>query len=141
MNDLVIWPVPPGDLQQLRNHIFRKSIFDNSGWIACDNRIGGHISGDDAIRADDGTVADRDAGKNCRAAPHPNVVANLDVTLGHRMSELVSAAEKIAQRKCGDVFCVVLTAQKDCSSGGEGTETADFQFATDRSFGNRDRAI
>lgn len=51
---------------------------DDFAWTTCRERHGRHVAGDDGSRADDATVADRDARADDDVRAEPAVVADLD---------------------------------------------------------------
>jgi hypothetical protein len=77
-------PVPPAQRAQPCDHVGGETHPDDPGWIARDDRIGGHGAPNHRTRANDHAVADPCAGQYPRATPHPDIVPHDRIAPGRR---------------------------------------------------------
>ncbi|ENN84499.1 hypothetical protein RHSP_72570 [Rhizobium freirei PRF 81] len=77
----VVIPIPPGEPVHARSNLGRETLADQLGRNAADDRVGGHILGDDGACTDDGTIADRDARQDGGAVTDPDVMTDEDAVV------------------------------------------------------------
>lgn len=75
---LVVVPIPPGKRVEFGGDIGLETLADRSGGDTADDRVRLDILRHDGTCTDHRAIADRHAGKKCRAMADPHVVADCD---------------------------------------------------------------
>lgn len=85
-------PVPPRRRAQQPDVAGVEADPDRAGGIAADDGVGGHVGGDHGSRADDRSVADRDAGHDDAVVAEPHVVPDDRVASSRHLRHQVDRA-------------------------------------------------
>ncbi len=126
-------PVPPGNLEQLRNFTFRKTHFNNLRWVACYNGVVRHIFGHNGLSCHDGTIPDFHTRHDHSFITDPDIVSYYRISFvgvfrrgACSAISCFPAIPEDSKRESGDwPGFVIATIHDKFYTGGNGTELPD----------------